>query len=507
MNFFTPGIALLKPMSGRFRFWVLPIPLLLALLIVLLGHLQGAAASPDGGAIVTVTLSGMLLWWYLQLCFFKITRGERDRAEGAMKGAANGDLTFTGGDGVKTLGNFGRHLESMIVHMSSMVANIRTAAVLLGDTGRSLVQDTRSLAERAAAQGEHLQQTSMHVKHVSETVARNASAAQEVSMMTSSLHSEADNAGKMMHVAMQSMGPLEVTSKRMSEIIGVIDGIAFQTNLLALNAAVEAARAGEQGRGFAVVAAEVRNLAKRSQGAAAEIRGLIAESSNRVGETVAGIRQINETMESLISGIGEIAMNVNVMAEGSASQSAALEEVVHAVGDLDVLTQENTELVNRASYNSDRLIAQASILEISVGNVRLRQGTADQARQMVFDALVHIKSAGYQQAVIDFHDKAGPFIDRDLYVFIFDRSGRYVVHGAMPEKDGTDLHAIAGLDANALVADAWAICDNEEGGWVNYTITNPVTHDVQAKSSYVMPLDDQRLIGCGCYMNSEWHNV
>ena len=158
MNFFTPGIALLKPMSGRFRFWVLPIPLLLALLIVLLGHLQGAAASPDGGAIVTVTLSGMLLWWYLQLCFFKITRGERDRTEGAMKGAANGDLTFTGGDGVKTLGNFGRHLESMIVHMSSMVANIRTAAVLLGDTGRSLVQDTRSLAERAAAQGEHLQQ-------------------------------------------------------------------------------------------------------------------------------------------------------------------------------------------------------------------------------------------------------------------------------------------------------------------------------------------------------------
>jgi len=122
----------------------------------------------------------------------------------------------------------------------------------------------------------------------------------------------------MMHGAMQSMGPLEVTSKRMSEIIGVIDGIAFQTNLLALNAAVEAARAGEQGRGFAVVAAEVRNLAKRSQGAAAEIRGLIAESSTRVGETVGSIKQINDTMESLISGIGEIAMNVNVMAEGSA---------------------------------------------------------------------------------------------------------------------------------------------------------------------------------------------
>jgi hypothetical protein len=363
------------------------------------------------------------------------------------------------------------------------------------------------LSERAAAQGQHLQETSLHVKHVSETVARNASAAQEVSMMTTSLHQEADNAGKMMHEAMQSMGPLEVTSKRMSEIIGVIDGIAFQTNLLALNAAVEAARAGEQGRGFAVVAAEVRNLAKRSQGAAAEIRGLIAESSTRVGETVGNIKQINDTMESLISGIGEIAMNVNVMAEGSASQSAALEEVVHAVGDLDVLTHENAELVERASFNSDRMIAQASTLEISVGDMHLRQGTADQARQLVFDAMLQIRSAGYEQAVRDFHDPHGHFIDRDLYVFIFDRSGYYRVHGAMPEKDGTDLRAIAGLDADKLVADAWDVCDREQGGWVNYTITNPVTHEVQAKTSYVMPLDDHRLIGAGCYLNLQWLNV
>ena len=508
MNLLTPAIAALKPLSGRTRFWVLPMPLVLTLVAVVVMHLRGIS-EPDGDStwVVWMAALAVLTWLYLQMAFFSITRTERDRTEAVMKAASMGDLTGQSFGGTPTLGNFGLHLEHMIMHMSSMVANIRTAAVMLGDTGKKLVDDTRSLAERAAAQGQHLQQTSLHVKHVSETVARNASAAQEVSMMTASLHKEADNAGKMMHGAMQSMGPLEVTSRRMSEIIGVIDGIAFQTNLLALNAAVEAARAGEQGRGFAVVAAEVRNLAKRSQGAAAEIRGLIAESSTRVGETVGSIKQINETMESLISGIGEIAMNVNVMAEGSASQSAALEEVVHAVGDLDVLTQENAELVDRASYNSDRMIAQASTLEISVGDIQLRQGTADQARQMVFDAMVHLRTVGPSQAKQDFHDPQGHFIDRDLYVFIFNRAGIYEVHGAMPEKDGTALSAIAGLDANQLVVDAWDACDHEQGGWVNYTITNPLTREVQTKTSYVVPIDEQRLLGCGCYLNSQWLDV
>ena len=508
MNLLSPGVALLKPLSGRLRFWVLPTPLLLVVFAILAQHMPGETAPANEGSLIFVmTLAGLPLWIYLQLAFFSITRGERDRTEGAMRAASEGDLTMSLYSGVRTLGNFGQHLDTMITQMSSMVANIRTAAVMLGDTGRKLVDDTRSLAERTATQGQHLEQTSLHVKHVSETVARNAQAAQEVSMMTASLHQEADNAGKMMHEAMQSMGPLQVTSRRMAEIIGVIDGIAFQTNLLALNAAVEAARAGEQGRGFAVVAAEVRNLAKRSQGAAAEIRGLIAESSSRVVETVASIKHINDTMESLISGIGEIAMNVNVMAEGSASQSAALEEVVHDVGDLDTLTHENADLVERASSNSDRMIAQASTLEISVGDIQLRQGTADQARQMVFDAMVHLASVGDEQAKRDFHDPQGQFINRDLYVFIFDRAGFYQVHGAMPEKDGSNLRAIAGLDADALVADAWAVCDEEQGGWVNYTITNPVTHVAQAKISYVVPIDDHRLIGCGCYLNSQWLGI
>lgn len=508
MNLLSPAIALLRPLSGRMRVWVLPIPMILVLLaMAVLALMQAVPQEQAGTVFVLMAGVGLAVWLYFQVAYSSITRGEGDRMDHTMTEVSHGNLAQHVLGDARALGQFGRNLERMITNMSSMVANIRTAAVLLGDTGKKLVEDTRSLAERAQAQGQHLQQTSKHVKHVSETVARNAQAAHEVRVMTSGLHKEADNAGKMMNEAMQSMGPLEVTSRRMSEIIGVIDGIAFQTNLLALNAAVEAARAGEQGRGFAVVAAEVRNLAKRSQGAAAEIRGLIAESSSRVGETVHGIKQINETLESLISGIGQIAMNVSVMAEGSASQSAALEEVVHAVGDLDILTQENAALVSRAGENSDRLINQASTLETSVGDIRLRQGTADQARQLVFEAMAHLQRVGYAQAVRDFHDRSQPFIDRDMYIFIFDRAGIYQVHGALPEKDNTDLRVIPGLDADKLVADAWEVCDQHKGGWVNYVITNPVTRETQAKTSYVVPLDDLHLLGCGCYLNPQWLNV
>ena len=465
---------------------------------------QQAQLKNQMGVTLAVFAFGLLLWWYCVMSFFRLTLIDRSRTEQAIELAADGDLTGRAASGIATLGNFGRHMDAMLIKMSAIVANIRTAAVLLGDTGKKLVDNTRALSDRAHAQGEHLQQTSMHVKRVSETVARNASASQEISMMTDSLHKEADAAGKLMEQAVQSMGPLQATSGRMTDIIGTIDGIAFQTNLLALNAAVEAARAGEQGRGFAVVAAEVRNLAKRSQAAAAEVRGLIAESSTRVATTVTEIQQVSVMMESLVAGIGEISMNVNVMAEGSAAQSSALEEVVNAVGDLDILTQENAGLIERASANSDRMITQASALEISVGDIQLRQGTADQARQMVFDAMVHIQSVGFEQAAADFHDPSGSFLHRDLYVFVFDWEGRYLVYGSSPQLVGTKLRDVEGLDADKLLADAHQVCGEGQGGWVAYSIIYPLTGVVQAKSSYVVPLGDDCLMGCGCYLNSEW---
>ena len=519
---FKPGLALMEMLSGRSKFWVIAAPLLAAVVALTVMHVLALVNPPLASAAagglqaqtnfemwltLAIAFSGLSLWGYAVASFFKSNHTDRQQIDDVMKQAATGDLTGSAGTlGIDSMGNFGRQFELVTRRMSEMVANIRSAAVQLGDTGKKLVEDTRSLAERAQTQGEHLTQTAMHVRRVSETVSRNAEASQEVSVMTDMLHKEASGAGEEMKLAVSGLGPLQATSGRMNEIVGTIDAIAFQTNLLALNAAVEAARAGEQGRGFAVVAAEVRRLAKSSQTAAAEVRGLIRESSDRIDSTVTQIERINKVMESLVAGISEIATNVNVMAEGGASQSAALQDVVHAVGDLDVLTQENAALVVRASANSDGMTVQASELEISVSHIQLRQGSADEARQMVFDGLVEIGRLGLHEAITVFHDKQGRFNWKDLYIFILDRQGAYVACGSDHTRVGVRLGDLLGDVGDQLTTDAWSVCDRDSGGWVTYSISNPLTQEVQTKLSYVVPIDPDRLIGCGCYVNAQWIN-
>lgn len=469
-------------------------------------HLAGRCMDDAGFMLVlTLLVVGVCggLFVYGLVCLYmnnsvvgmKLMRGVRRSAEG--------DLSMRGHyGGSDDLGKLGREFEQMLDSLSDMTAQVRSASALLSESGRGLVEDTRALSQRAQTQGTSLQQTALHVRRVSETVARNADASQEVSLMTTSVHHEAESAEQMMQQAVRGMGSLQTTSEHMNVIIGTIDSIAFQTNLLALNAAVEAARAGEQGRGFAVVAAEVRALAKRSQVAAGEVRGLIAESSARVATTVTEINQVNTLMESLVAGIREIAMNINVMAEGSASQSTALAEVVNAVGDLDTLTQENSTLVAQAAQKSDVLIEQTLELDGAVGFIRLRNGTAQEAQQLTLDARVHVHNVGMERAIKDFHDPEGRFIDRDLYIFAFNREGRYSVFGHAPHRVGSRVTDTPGMDGPQVLADAWAVCD-AGGGWITYDITSAVTGELSQKMSYVAAVDHSTLIGCGTYLKSD----
>ena len=493
----------MRATSAKARFWVLSLPWLAALCLQLgLVKLTGSASSWWGWA---VAVTAFLAWAYLVESFVLRNSLDRGGVDETMLKAATGDLTSVSqGSAIGGMGNFISHVEQLLQRLSEMVGNIRASAVQLGDTGKRVVRDTQQLADRAKAQGEHLKATAQHVRQVSNTVSRNAEASMEISAMTESLHKEATGAGALMKTTVSGMGPLQVASARMDDVVGTIDSIAFQTNLLALNAAIEAAKAGEQGRGFAVVADEVRRLAKRSQEAAAEVRELIGESSARVSDTVERIEGVNMLMESLVTGIHEIALNVSVMAEGSAEQSAALEQVVQAVGDLDQLTIENAQMGARAAANSDRMIDQAALLEITVSHIQLRQGSADEARQLVFDALTHIRDKGFEAACDDFHDPAGRFIDKDLYIFVCDREGTYLVCGYDPALVGTRITEEVDDEGDNLIQQAWAVCDSGDGGWINYAKLNPALGIVQNKASYIMPIDETRLIGCGCYLSASW---
>ena len=171
------------------------------------------------------------------------------------------------------------------------------------------------------------------------------------------------------------------------------------------------------------------------------------------------------------------------------------------MGDLDKVTIENSGLVDRTSHRSNRLMQRSRQLEQAVTHIKLRQGTADEAMALAKKAHALVESIGFEDAFPVFHDPRSGYVDRDLYVFVFDREGYYRVMGANQSKVGTHLSDAPGLDAQQLLDDAWERC-NQGGGWVEYTIVNPVTGDVRDKASYVLPIDQDRLIGCGAYRSA-----
>ncbi|MEY2683039.1 MAG: hypothetical protein RJA09_183 [Pseudomonadota bacterium] len=465
-------------------------------------HERAASTLQTIQIAVALCAIGLLLLLYGMVAFYRATIGGLVFLSAAMDSASQGNLTANALlPGSDEMAGIGQRFHNMLTSLSELVADVRSAAAVLGHVGKLLVDDSQALSGRTQSQAASLEEATSNVRSVAETVSVNARSSQEISQVTSELHRETERAGGLMHQTMSGMGTLQSTSHRMNEIIGTIDSIAFQTNILALNAAVEAARAGEQGRGFAVVAAEVRNLAQRSQSAASEVRQLIAESTSRVQNSVTEIQSVSQVMDTLVKGIRDISSRIDSMASASAEQSTALSEVVQAVGDLDSLTYENSAMVERTTHRAARLMDRTEELDSAVKHMRLRQGTADEAYDLVQKALAHIQSVGYSRASEDFYDKNGPFIDRDLYIFVFDREGVYRVMGMDKARTNTRLHDAPGLDADKLLADAWYRADNG-GGWVEYNIINLQTGVVRAKSSYVAALDDQMLIGCGAYRSA-----
>lgn len=264
-------------------------------------------------------------------------------------------------------------LADMQVALARIVRRVRSSAETIAASSAQIDSSNTDLAQRTEQQATRLQHSSSTMEQLHGTVVQNAEHAHQATALASTASQSAEHGGQVVREVVQTMEDIAASSRRIENIIGVIDGIAFQTNLLALNAAVEAARAGEQGRGFSVVASEVRVLAQRSAEAAKEIKQLIDASMSKVSQGVTHVQDAGVTMEQLVHEVKSVAGLIAEISGASRAQTQGIGEVTASVSELDIATQQNASLVEEMAGASSSLRDQAKQLMAAVSLFNVNQ--------------------------------------------------------------------------------------------------------------------------------------
>ncbi|MFZ6734287.1 methyl-accepting chemotaxis protein [Undibacterium sp. Ji42W] len=258
-------------------------------------------------------------------------------------------------------------LSNMNQSLINIVSQVRTSTDTIFTASNEIAAGNLDLSERTESQASSLEETASSMEELTSTVQHNAASASQANQLVMSSSEFASKGGDVVGQMVSTMGAIKDSSRKIVEIIGVIDGIAFQTNILALNAAVEAARAGEQGRGFAVVASEVRNLAQRSASAAKEIKQLIDDSVSKVDAGTALVDETGVTMDQIVTSVKQVAEIMSEIAAAGGEQSRGIEQVNVAITQMDQVTQHNAALVEEAAAAAQSLLEQADNLHQVVG--------------------------------------------------------------------------------------------------------------------------------------------
>ncbi len=443
-------------------------------------------------------LLGVLTLSYVLLAFIQNFRVAVAQIQTAVGALSRGDFAHkVHAQGRDELSGIARMVDETAGRLSSLVAEIRNSAAHVHLTGERVADGSSRLACRTEEQAGSLRASVSAIGQLSVAVEAHAHAAQALNHLTSGLLNRAEAGEAAMNLCVKAMCDMEASSARVFEIINVLDNIAFQTGMLSLNAAIEASKAGEEGKGFGVVASEVRQLAQQCGTSAVEIRTLITNNNGVVQHCAHHLTSTSASLNQIVHDVGEVSARLATIAESSTQQSAGLMEVRHSVGNLDEITRDNAVLVEDSNTASTGLLARAAMLREAVGNMRLRQGSPQEAMDLVRKAVARVRQVGRNQAMADFHASEGDFLDRDLYVFACDEKGMFVASGAKPELIGQLASGLPGL-GDVFIDRAWQAA-RDGGGWLHYEYVDPLSGKVLPKESYVMDSGLGFFIGCGIY--------
>jgi methyl-accepting chemotaxis protein len=335
----------------------------------------GQARAVVVGVLVATLVLGIAMGTLISRRLRRQLGGEPREAAAVARAVADGDLSteirVNGGDRDSVMAC----LAAMQASLVQAVTAVRQGSEHVASSSTQIAQGNQDLSSRTEHQASALQQTAATMHQLGSTVRNNADNAKQANQLALGASDVAREGGEVVGQVVATMKDINDSSRRIADIITVIDGIAFQTNILALNAAVEAARAGEQGRGFAVVAGEVRSLAQRSAEAAKEIKGLIGTSVERVERGTSLVDRAGQTMEEIVNAIRRVSDIVGEISSASVEQSSGVEQVGRAVTDMDQATQQNAALVEQSAAAAESLKQQAQQLVQAVAVFKLAQAS------------------------------------------------------------------------------------------------------------------------------------